>query len=140
MFKKIFLGGTCNESRWRDILIPMLKTSYYNPVVKDWNQAAQDMEKKQKEICDCELFVITPRMKGVFSIAEVVDASNKKPNNTILCILMVDEDSNAFNSSLLHFSPEMLKSLEATEKLVAANGVKVFHSLQDVANYINLPT
>ena len=33
---KIFLGGTCNESTWRDELIPNLTIDYFNPVVKDW--------------------------------------------------------------------------------------------------------
>lgn len=33
---KVFLGGTCNESTWREKLIPMLKIDYFNPVVKDW--------------------------------------------------------------------------------------------------------
>ncbi len=34
--KKVFLGGTCNESTWRDRLIKLLKINYFNPVVKDW--------------------------------------------------------------------------------------------------------
>ena len=36
---KVFLGGTCNESKWRDDLIKLLKIDYFNPVVKDWNSA-----------------------------------------------------------------------------------------------------
>ena len=34
----IFLGGTCNESAWRDELMPMLEDAgfeYFNPVVDD---------------------------------------------------------------------------------------------------------
>jgi len=31
--KKIFLGGTCNNSTWREQLIPMLQINYFNPVV-----------------------------------------------------------------------------------------------------------
>lgn len=33
--KTIFLGGTCNNSTWRDELIPKLTNKYYNPVVED---------------------------------------------------------------------------------------------------------
>ena len=34
--KKVFLGGTCNESTWRNELIPLLENAgveYFNPVV-----------------------------------------------------------------------------------------------------------
>ena len=27
--KKVFLGGVCNGSKWRDKLIPMLKINYF---------------------------------------------------------------------------------------------------------------
>lgn len=30
---KVFLGGTCNGSIWREKLIPLLKIDYFNPVV-----------------------------------------------------------------------------------------------------------
>ena len=35
---KVFLGGTCNNSKWRDKLIPMLNIDYFNPVVDDWTE------------------------------------------------------------------------------------------------------
>ena len=40
----IFLGGTCNDSIWRDTLIPHLDElgiNWHNPVVDDWNEEAQ---------------------------------------------------------------------------------------------------
>ena len=61
-------------------------------------------------------------MKGVFSIAEVVDDSNKQPNKTMLCILTTDENS--------YFSKEQLHSLKAVEKMVIENGVKVYDNLK----------
>ena len=42
------------------------------------------------------MFVITPLMSGVYSIAEVVDASNKNPKKTILCVLD-DDGKNGLN-------------------------------------------
>jgi hypothetical protein len=41
--KKCFLGGTCNNSQWREALIPMLKIDYFNPVVKDWTPEWSDV-------------------------------------------------------------------------------------------------
>ena len=69
--KKVFLGGTCNESTWRDKLIKMLEIDYFNPVVDDWTEECYQEELRQRKICDYCLYVITPRMKGVYSIAEV---------------------------------------------------------------------
>ena len=48
--KKVFLGGTCNESSWREELIPMLKCEYFNPVVKDWTPQCQEEKENQKII------------------------------------------------------------------------------------------
>ena len=88
--KKVFLGGTCNESTWRDKLIKMLEIDYFNPVVDDWTEECYQEELRQREICDYCLYVITPRMTGVYSIAEVVDDSNKRPEKTIFCLLEYD--------------------------------------------------
>ena len=129
--KKVFLGGTCNGSSWREELIPMLKCEYFNPVVKDWTPECQEEERRQKVICDCQLYVITARMRGVFSIAEVVDSSNKAPENTILCIITED---NYDGHSFFDFEK---KSLNAVKELVKSNGAYVFDSLEEVAEFIN---
>ena len=62
MKNKVFLGGTCNESTWREELIPLLKTDYFNPVVEDWTPECQAEEERQKnEECNYQLYVITPK-------------------------------------------------------------------------------
>ena len=131
MNKKVFLGGTCNESKWRDELIPMLKIDYFNPVVDDWTEEYYQEELRQREICDYCLYVITPRMTGVYSIAEVVDDSNKRPNKTILCVLRKDIDSELF------FNKTQMKSLDKVGQMVKMNGGKYFKSLEEVAAYLN---
>lgn len=40
MKKRVFLGGTCNGSMWRDKLIKDLKCDFFNPVVDDWTEEA----------------------------------------------------------------------------------------------------
>ena len=57
--KKVFLGGTCNNSNWREKLIAKLKCEYFNPVVIDWNEEIEEV--KQREECDFVLYVITPK-------------------------------------------------------------------------------
>lgn len=48
--KKVFLGGTCNESAWREELIQMLNVDYFNPVVDDWTEECYIVSKTDKNI------------------------------------------------------------------------------------------
>lgn len=127
--KKVFLGGTCNNSTWRDQLEEKLTIESFNPVVKEWNDAAYQQELHERETCDFCLYVITPLMNGIYSIAELVDDSNKRPEKTIFCFLQEDGETK--------FSSHQLKSLNATAKMVVKNGGKYFESLEDVATYLN---
>jgi hypothetical protein len=129
---KVFLGGTCNDSNWRDVLMPMLLNrdiEYFNPVVDDWTDDCQAEEERQKELCTIQLYVITPKMKGVFSIAEVVDSSNKHPLGTILVVLEQDDE--------LKFNKGQMMSLNAVKKMVKNNGASVFDTLEQIANAIS---
>jgi len=126
---KVFLGGTCNESTWREELIPMLSINYFNPVVDDWTSECMSEEIRQREICDYCLYVITPKMTGVFSVAEVVDDSNKRPEKTILCVLYKDEDRA--------FSVGQMTSLGQVANIIEENGGKCFTTLHQVAKHLN---
>lgn len=77
---RIFLGGTCANTTWRDELIEKMnnenyEVEWFNPVVKNWTpecQANEENEKNNK--CNVHLYVITPQMIGVYSIAEIVNS------------------------------------------------------------------
>ena len=127
--KKVFLGGTCNESTWREELIPKLKIDYFNPVVKDWTEDCMAEEKRQRELCDYVLYVITPKMTGVYSVAEVVGDSHEQPDKTVFCVLKKDGKSE--------FDKGQLKSLGQVSEMVLKNGGKVCSSLNDVASVLN---
>ncbi len=126
---KVFLGGTCNDSQWRNDLKPLLAVDYFDPVVEDWTPEAQRQELYERETCDFVLYTITPRMTGVYSIAEVVDDSNKRPEKTIFCVLLKDGNSE--------FSPGQAYSLGAVTEMVRRNGGHVCRSLHEVASYLN---
>jgi len=126
---RVFLGGTCNDSTWRDELIPLLTIDYFNPVVSNWTPECQDEEIIQRETCDYVLYVITPKMTGVYSIAEVVDDSNKRPKKTLFCYLEEDEKEK--------FEKHQIKALQATSKMILKNGGWVCSSLKEVAEYLN---
>ena len=127
--KKVFLGGTCNESTWREKLIKLLRVDFFNPVVEDWTEECMAEEIRQRESCDYCLYVITPKMTGVYSIAEVVDDSNKRPDKTLFCYLGADDRES--------FTAGQHKSLDSVRKMVARNGGNCFWSLEEIANFLN---
>lgn len=137
--RKVFLGGTCNESQWRDNLIPLLTIDYFNPVVEDWTEECMAEERRQRETCDFCLYVITPLMTGVYSIAEVIDDSNKRPDKTIFCFVNTDfvDAINEYGILRKTFDYGQIKSLDQVGKMVERNGGKYFRSLTDVADYLN---
>ena len=126
---KVFLGGTCGSSTWRESLIPMLQINYFNPVVPDWNDEAYQRELHERATCDFCLYVLTPAMEGYYSIAEVVDDSNKRPDKTVFCVLQSENG--------LEFSEKQMKSWSAVLKMVAKNGGRIATSLEDVAEILN---
>ncbi len=124
---KVFLGGTCNNSIWRDVLIPLLTDNginYFNPVVDDWTEDCYKEELRQRKLCDFCLYVITSDMTGVYSVAEVIDDSNKRPEKTIFCYLAYG------------FDKSQIKSLDKVGKMVSNNGGKYLKNLEDIPKYL----
>lgn len=71
---KLFLGGTCGDSTWRNDLMPVLDEfgmNYFNPVVEDWNEDAQKEEDRQKSICDTHLYGLTKEQSGAYTFFEI---------------------------------------------------------------------
>jgi len=126
---KVFLGGTCNESTWRSQIIPMLDVDFFNPVVSDWTPDCMAEELRQREECNVCLYVITPKMTGVYSIAEVIDDSNKRPMQTVF-VRLRDDGAEKFTDG-------QWRSLEAVAQMVERNGGTTFDSLNSAALHIN---
>ena len=128
----VFLGGTCNQSTWRDELLTMLdqdKVKAFNPVVDDWNEEAQINEDWHKANDDFCLYVLTPEMTGIYSIFEVADDSNKRPDRTIFCVLPERNGKT--------FSIGLQKNFLKIEKDLIRNGAKVCESLEEIAMFLN---
>lgn len=131
----INLGGTCNNSNWRDILIPMLNENirYRDPVLKCGNYKYNELVKKEKETilqqCDYLVYVITPKQRGFSAIASLVDYSNKVPEKVIFCVI------NEFDNE--KFEGHQLESINYVKDIVKDNGVKVFENLNQIATFLN---
>jgi len=127
--KKVFLGGTCNGSLWRDDVIKKLKIHYYNPCGEEWTPEMIEEELKQRRECDFCLYVITPKMEGFYSVAEIVDDSNKRPEKTIFCFTTEDKGKI--------FSDVQIRSLEQVVKMVERNGATYLKTLMEVTDFLN---
>ena len=77
---------------------------------------------------DFVLYVITPKMTGVYSIAEVVDDSNKRPEKTVYVILAKDGDHE--------FTSGQWTSLMSVSNMVSKNGANYFNSLYGAAKWM----
>lgn len=126
---KVFLGGTCNGSNWRNRIITMLEVDYFNPVVEDWTPSCMEEEIRQRELCNVCLYVITPKMTGIYSVAEVVDDSHKRPDRTVFVRLRDD--------GVARFDDGQWKSMGALHEMLERNGVAVFSDLKSAALHIN---
>lgn len=117
---RIFLGGTFNNSTWRDTLIDGLKTDHFNPVVEDWTEECQAVEMDEKSNkCNVHLYVITKEMKGVFSIAEVIDSCH---NDKVTTLLHITREG---------FDKAQLKSLDAVAELAMLRGGLISNSADE---------
>lgn len=120
MKNRIFLGGTCAESTWRDELISLLEKfdcEWFNPVVKDWTPECQAIEEDEKNNkCNIHLYVITSQMVGVYSVAEIINscwqAQCYGPNVNKVAFFILDP-----NESLDEWSKGQRKSFYATLRL-----------------------
>lgn len=111
MENRIFLGGTCADTIWRNELMAVLQVSCFNPVVEDWTPECQEIEMMEKHgHCNIHFYCITKEMTGVFSIAEVMDSVHMQGKRTFLHVI---PDG---------FSKSQLKSLQAVVDLVNLRG------------------
>ena len=131
IMNKVFLGGTCNETTWRDELSKMLKVDFFNPIVSDWTSECQAMEEDEKAVsCNVHLYVITSAMIGTFSIAEAVESSMTAGKQTIFHVI-----PDGFNKG-------QLKSLDAVSKMIRKHGGVAYidEDLMRTARIINKKT
>jgi len=128
---KVFLGGTTAGPSWRDELIPQLKCPYFNPIVKDWTDEAQEREKVEKEDCGISLYVLTPFLKSVFSVAEILeDCITRRPERTVVCVL------DGFQGKT--FEPHVRRAIDAVMEMIEKYQPVIVKDLGSCANMLNV--
>jgi hypothetical protein len=132
----VFLGGTCNDSTWREKLIPLLKVAYFNPVISDWKEKwtpkHAEAEDNAKQAAAFNLFVITPKQKGFYSLVEMTYCACNSPDKPNVMILFLEEDGDKkFDEARLKSNNQIRTLLDQYE------GTEFFDSLADVAKFLN---
>ena len=81
-------------------------------------------------------------MTGVYSIAEVIDDSNKRPEKTVFVVLNEDmktvphEKYAGDHYCTLRFNESQLRSLAQVGRMVERNGGRYFNSLEATVDYL----
>lgn len=122
----IFLGGTVEGFDWRSGLIAKWKKAMndpsnkkinhiklYNPILPNWSEEDRKREDEIKNNSLINIFVITPDMRGYYSIAEAINCSHKTGSKSIL--IVYDKYDNGFDKMQKH-------SFDHIGELIKTNG------------------
>jgi hypothetical protein len=93
--KTIFLGGTCGNSKWRELLVSKLvdvgfpTERLFNPVVPDWTPECQVAEDTAKANAELNIFYLTsPEQDGnpisTYSNTEAIMALYDDPGRAVV--------------------------------------------------------
>lgn len=135
--KLIFLGGTVGKNNWREPFIERLvasgvsRDSIFNPVVKDWNEAARESEEKAKKEASHFLFYIAnPYLEGstlsAYSMVEATMALYDSPDTTVVVFDPTDIEGHS------------LKAFLQTEKVLRKRfpTAKIFGNTDEALNWL----
>lgn len=124
----IFLGGTIAGPDYRELLIPLLKVPYFNPVVDNWTEADAVRENIAKQAAAINVFVITPAAIGMYSVAEMTELAitSDKP----LYVMFMEVEGYSWNE-------HQVKSNAQIKKLLSKYNVLLFEDLPLLANALN---
>lgn len=129
---KVFLGGTCNGSKWREeTVIPQLTIDYFDPNLPpgvSWDAEKQQIEELEKANSDIKLYYLTPESESLYSVAEVVDDSNKVPEKVIYFF---------GNYAGKEFNEHQEKRLIKVGKLIESNGAKWAKTTDELIQMLN---
>ena len=134
----IFLGGTCSGSAWREDFLKLIeeknpKIRCFNPIVDNWTKECIDLENFVKYHSKYHIYVITPNMVGVYSIAEMVDSVHDKTKKVYFYIQDTDIDSDG---NTITWKSQEKNSLNAVANMLILHGAYKSESLEDMINKI----
>jgi hypothetical protein len=132
----IFLGGTCGNNDWRNLLFEELaKTRHstdhlHNPVVPDWNEEVQKREEEAKRVANYHVYFISnPYQDGInISAYSMVEATMALYDRIETTVIVFDEAG---------VTGHVLKSMQQTKKVLRARfpEAKIMDSFFDLVEF-----
>ena len=134
----IFLGGTTANTNWREQFLDLMnklnpKIKCFNPVVENWTPQCIELENFVKLHAKYHIYVLTPKMTGVYSIAEMIDSVHDTSKKTYFYIKETDIDEN---SNDISWDPKMMNSLNAVSNMILMHGGHKASSMEDLVSKI----
>ena len=135
----VFLGGTWNNTTWRNEFINLMKEvnpkiRLFNPIVENWTQDCIDLENFVKAHAVYHIYVITPKMTGSYSIAEMIDSVHDKSKKVYIHIMDHDIDDNGEE---VKWDPSVRNSLTAVSNMVVSHGGIATSSISEMVEKID---
>ena len=137
MAKLVFLGGTAANNEWRHGFMNRLVgrgvelKQLFNPVVKDWNAAAQAKEEAAKRDASYQIYYLAAPMQdgnplSAYSMVEATMALYDKPKTTVIVFDTSGMEGHA------------LKAMKQTEKVLRVRhpNAKIFGTSKDAEDWL----
>ncbi|XP_076313274.1 uncharacterized protein LOC143226330 isoform X2 [Tachypleus tridentatus] len=145
-FHDVFLGGSCNPTRWRaNIAIPLLENcgiTYYNPQRKDWRPELLQQENVAKQMSKILLFVVDNQTRSVATMIETAYLAGTCAKNLFLVIQNLDDTQSILHKEVIS-NDERLELKEAHELLkylVQKQNIPVFATVEkavpEIKNFV----
>lgn len=133
----VFLGGT-HHSDWRKDFLKLIKESgsnikCYEPVLENWTYENVVIENLVKQNSNCHVYVLTPNMVGMYSIAEMIDSAHDSDVETYFYIK--DEEPNK-DGDMIYWNPRMLNSLYSISNMMIKHGAHKAHSMEELVEKV----
>lgn len=126
---RVFLGGTQNNSLWRDQVTINRTIDYIIPEPKV-NGVTSSITEEAKEKCDILVYTITPLSIGVSDIVEAATSIWLYPNKEIIiCVLEID--------GYMHFNTKMLMDIRSSFISLIKYGLTVVNTIDDLNAHLN---
>ena len=126
----VFLGGTCNGSDWRENLVKLHDLPFLpiDPRVEYWERQHRLNEDELRENADYSIYVITPKMRGIYTFIQITEDACNRPNRTAFCIL--DEDDGET------FLPRLKRNLTVSSQRWEELGATKLENLKDINDWL----
>jgi hypothetical protein len=135
--KLVFLGGTAANNPWRDTVISDLvdrgipRETLFNPVVADWNEAAQAAEEQAKFEASYHVYYIAAPMQegnplSAYSMVEATMALFDHPDSSVV----------AFDTESMEGHP--LKAMNQAKRVLVNRfpGANIFGTREELTDWL----